>query len=763
MTEIKVSVRDLVTFCHRRGDIDHRYTPSPTAAQGIAGHSRVYRRRGSDYQSEYPVSYRYQQHGLDILLRGRADGYDPAATRVEEIKTCRGDPARIPAEVSQLHLAQARIYAALIAGCEALDYVDVRLTWLDIDADREHHLDQRYTHCELQAFLQATLQQFSAWLALLARHRRQRQASLQSLCFPYGDFRPGQRDIAELVYKCIDQGGELMVEAPTGIGKTAAVLYPALKAMGQEKHEAIVFVTSRTVGRRTAEDSIARMTEGGLCATSLSLSAKESVCLSPGSACHGDDCPYARGYYDRLQDAMVDAVQAGALQRDTLQQIARTHTVCPYQLATDLLPWVDIVIADAHYVFSLQPLLAARPDQERRWTVLLDEAHNLPERARKMYSASVTKAALMRVRKPAKGVLKQALDKLNKQLLDIQREDWGDEDGVAVRTELPADLVQAMTDVVAAVAARLTEDVRFAPANPALMDFFFALLQWLRVAEQWGDDYRLELARGEGRQGLGLGLNCLDPSRLLARRHEHLHALVIFSATLSPRDWMRQLLGLRPEAVCRRLDSPFQPQQLEVMLETRIDTRFRQRSASAGQLVARLERFLTEVSGNCIVYFSSYQYLRTILDELTRDGGPANRQLWQQHPGMDEASRESLFTLLASADNVAAFCILGGVFSEGIDLPGRLLSGVAVVGVGLPQVARERELLRDWYEQAYGSGFEYAYIYPAMQKVDQALGRVVRTNTDRGVALLIDERYGHSVYQALLPPWWAYQVDNRPQ
>lgn len=276
MLEFCVSVRDLVAFCHRTGDIDHRYTPSPSAEQGMEGHKRIYRRRPDTYQREYPVDFTHREQGVSLRLRGRADGFDAGAQLVEEIKTCRVDPTGIPDAVSRLHLSQARIYAALIAIDRDLDELEVRLTWLNIDSDQEYKLNQRYSREELQAYLTETLGLFSGWLSLLAQQRGVRQHSLERLSFPHGDFRSGQRDIAELVYKCVDQGGQLMVEAPTGIGKTAAVFYPALKALAAAKHEAIVFVTSRTVGRRTAEDCLIQMTDQGMRASSLSLTAKDS-------------------------------------------------------------------------------------------------------------------------------------------------------------------------------------------------------------------------------------------------------------------------------------------------------------------------------------------------------------------------------------------------------------------------------------------------------------------------------------------------------
>ncbi len=756
MGEYAISVRDLAAFCHRAGDIDHRFTPSPTAEQGMAGHRRVYRRRPESYRPEYAVAAVFGLAGVDLCIRGRADGYDPERGLVEEIKTCRVPADSIPEAVTRLHLAQGRIYAALIAAREECEALTVRLTWFNIDTGEEHAVEQRYDRRELDEFLAATLERFDRWLARLVALRKARDQGLSGLDFPHGGFRRGQREIAELVYKCIDQGGQLMVEAPTGIGKTMAVLYPALKALARGKHDALVFVTARTVGRRAAEESLALVALQGPETRALSLTAKETVCFSPGRACHGDDCPFARGYYDRLPAALDAALERPTLSRADIEAVARSHEVCPYQLADDLLPWVDIVIADIHYLYSLTPRLGNHiARDERRWSVLLDEAHNLPDRARGMYSARLGKRELMAVKRSAPAPVARALARVNRALLELLREEWPEGD-VDSRAELPEQAVNALGDFVAAVGQGMADDPGFLPRHPGLMDFYFDVLQWLRVAERWGEDFRLELQRGKGAQGMTLQLNCLDPSRLLAECHDRAHALAAFSATLSPESWMRALLGLSTDAVSRRVDSPFDKSQLAVTLVTDIDTRYSARRQSLSRLAARIARWLREREGNCIVYFPSYQYMDDCLDQLERDGGLEGRRLWRQEPGMDEGAREGLLQQFARHRDLAAFCILGGVFGEGIDLPGKCLSSVVVVGVGLPQVGRQREQLREWYQRRTGSGFEFAYLYPGMQKVDQALGRVVRTASDSGSAMLVDVRYGWPRYRTLLPPWWDY-------
>lgn len=752
--ELTIAVTELARFCHRGGDIDHRFSPSPTGAEGTAGHRRWYAAQAPTYRTEYAVEHHYEDAHLRLTLRGRADGYDPEQAMVEEIKTCRVPPDAIPEAVAALHRAQGRLYAAVIAAARGLDALTVRVTWLNIDTDAAHTEEETLGAAELAAFLDDSLRRMSAWLRRLATLRIRRDDSAAGLDFPHGEFRAGQRRLAELTYKCVDQGGQLLVEAPTGIGKTAAVLFPALKALAAGKHDRVVFVTARTVGRRAAEDTLGRFRAAGFRGNALSLSAKESVCLSPGRACHGDDCPYARGYYDKLGGALDDAIGAPALTRADLDALARRHEVCPYELARDLLPWVDVVIADMHYLYSLHAGGDDTGPDPRRCTILLDEAHNLPGRARDMYSATLSKAQVLQAKRAAGATVARAFQRVNRQLLALAKETWQYDDYHSSESR-PEGLLRAVADCAAAVAEAMARDPACLQREPPLRDAYFDILQFLRVAEQWGPEYRLQMTRGEGRYSLRVTLHCLDPARLLAARQNRAHAVVAFSATLSPLPWTRACLGLREETVCHRTSSPFEPQQLRVHLATGVDTRYRQREATLPALADLLRRWLANNPGNCILYFPAYRYLEDCLALLGRE--PVDRTLWVQRREDDAQRREELLSQLSERRDLAAFCILGGVFGEGIDLPGEQLASVVVVGLGMPQVNHRTRELQQWYECATAAGFDYTFVYPGMQKVAQALGRVVRCTADNGSALLIDPRYGQAGYRALLPPWWEYQ------
>jgi DNA excision repair protein ERCC-2 len=531
-----------------------------------------------------------------------------------------------------------------------------------------------------------------------------------------------------------------------------------LKALAMDKHDKIAFLTAKSVGRRAAEETLSHFVESGYRGNALSITAKDTICLSPGKACHADDCPFARGYYDKLPEAMLAAIKIPVLRRQELEELARRFEVCPYQLTLDLQPWIDVVIGDLHHLYGLPAMLAAQLETGRdRWTVLLDEAHNLPSRARGMFSASLHKQELMSARSGSDRALHQALNQVNRAMLALQKESWQELDFDA-REELPEKLIDSLKRFVTDCGEQQAQDATYLHRQPALLEFYFSVLQFLRTADNWGSEYRFELARGKSKQSLVLRLNCLDPARLLAGKQSPVHSLTAFSATLSPAAWMRSALGLTEEAVYRRLGSPFSADQMAVSVATHVDTRYRQRQDSLGELSALVQKWLAEVPGNCIVYFPSYRYLYDCVDRVMAESNlSSQRSVWIQQRSQSDSDRLELLQNLESKRDVAAFCILGGVFGEGIDLPGERLKSVVVVGVGLPQVNRDTEQLRDYFASRYGRGFEYAYLYPGMQKVDQALGRVIRRLDDRGSALLVDQRFSQPEYRELLPPWWAYR------
>jgi DNA excision repair protein ERCC-2 len=756
MAETAVAVRELVAFCHRSGDIDQRFQASPTAADGQRGHREVARRRPADWEAEVALSHRWSDGERTLLLRGRADGVQRDAGLVEEIKTCRVDPARIPEAQSRQHLAQGRLYAAMLAQAEGLPAVTVRLTWYQLDSGDEHTLEQHYEAAELAAFLADSLARYAAWLDTVDALAAERDAGIAALAFPHRDYRVGQRRAAELVYRCLDRGGQLLLEAPTGIGKTLAVLYPALKALATGKHDRLVFCTARHTGRRAAEQTLAQLEDGGLAATRLTLTAKERICFSPGKACRPEACPYAVGYYDKLPAARAEGVALRRLDQPALEALARRHALCPYQLAFDLLPWCDVIIADQHYAFSLGASLGQLAlERGERWSLLVDEAHNLPARARDMYSASLNRPLLRAARRAARGRLRRALAAVDGALADLAPLNADAGERVRALDRPPDTVSEALEGLVAAAAALLVERPDVLAVPGPLQDAWFAALSYLRVSEEWDGDYRCDLHLDDGGEPAALVLNCLDPGRLLARRHDAGHASVAFSATLAPPSWMGERLGFRPDAVWHRCPSPFAPSQLAVTLEPAIDTRYAARAASRDALVARLLAWAGQHPGNCLVFFPSHRYLADCREAI--GAGLAGRRLWAQ-PAPGEPPGEDLLALLATARDVLALCVLGSGYSEGIDLPGDQLCSVVVVGPGLPQLSHDTRALEAWFAARGRDGFACACLYPALQRVNQALGRVIRADADRGAALLIDPRFLRAPYRGLLAPHWDYRL-----
>ena len=757
MTEHTVSVGELARFCHRSGDIDMRFSASPTASEGTEGHQRLYKRRPADYQPEYPVEAEITVSEMPLTVRGRADGWHGATATVEEIKTCRTDPAGIPETVTRQHLAQGRLYAALIARAENLAQVQVRLCWYFLDRDQEYPLEQSYTAEELARFLEETLQRYGKHLSALMSLREQRDQSLRALGFPFATYRQGQREMAELSYRCIAQSGRLMLEAPTGIGKTQAVLFPALRALETGKHDSLLFCTARNTGKRAAESAIAQLKEQGMRAITLTLTARETVCFSPGKACRAEECSYALGFYDRLPDARAAALQQTSLARPDIESLAREHRVCPYYLAQELVPYADVIVSDLHGVFGLTAAVGTSESGQRR-TALIDEAHNLPDRARDMYSASLLKSALMAARGQVQGALRKRLDAVNRQLLSLQK--LQDFTGAQYRLdEPPAALVESLTGFTTSYMDALADDPGLNARAPAVLAFYFDVLQFQRVIECLGDDYCIRLLRGEGKQGLRVELVCLDPHRLLAQRHARLHSSIAFSATLSPFNWARLGLGLPEGTVYRQLSSPFDSSQLQVTLHTGIDTRWQARSRTLFDLASTLLEWLDATPGNCMVFFPSYAYMQDCLAQLEARLD-TDRELWVQSRDQSQIERDAALNALRQQRNLVVFCLLGGVFAEGVDLPGDQLSSVVVIGLGMPQFNEATRELANYYDDTLGAGFDFTYRFPALQKVNQAMGRVVRTLRDRGSALLIDARYADPAYRSLLAPGWHYEVST---
>ncbi len=763
---LTVAVRMLCDFTARAGDLDQRFNPSPSAQDGIAGHAAVAARRPAPYQREVTVSGVWR----DLRVRGRADGYDPAANRLEEIKTHRGDLGRQPAHHRLLHWAQAEVYGWLLCAERGLPEMELALVYYDIGSGVETVFAQRHAAAELQARFEARCMAYLDWARRETAHRAARDAALVALAFPFGAFRPGQRLLAESVYRSQRGGRCLMAQAPTGIGKTVATLFPALKAcvpQGEARPglDRVFFLTARTSGRRVALDALDRLGAGtpALPVRVLELVARDKACEYPDRACNGESCPLARGFYDRLPAARAAAVADGVrLDRDTLRGIALAHGICPYYLGQEMARWCDVAVGDVNHWFDDSAMLFAL-SMEAGWRsgLLVDEAHNLVERARGMYSAALDPVLFAEVRRTAPAPLKSPLERLRRAWKALAPESDAPEARREFGDAVPPSFLRALQDSASAIGEALVEQPP-ADAGGLLQRFWFELLHFGKRAEAFGDHSLFDSTRtADGRQ-VRLHIRNLVPAPFLAPRFAAAAAATLFSATLRPHEYHRDMLGLPAASVPIDVPSPYTADQLRVRIARHISTRWQHRESSLGAVAGLLAAQYAEAPGNYLAFFSSFDYLRRAVD-LLRARHP-ELPVWEQSRGMGERDRDAFLARFAPGGRGIGFAVLGGAFGEGIDLAGDRLVGAFIATLGLPQVNPVNELLRERVEtrMGAGTGYDYAYLYPGLQKVIQAAGRVIRSAEDRGTVWLMDDRFARPQVRALLPDWWQVEIATRP-
>jgi len=755
----EVAVRTLCEFTAKRGNLDMRFTPSPSALEGMAGHRTIAARRGSSFQTELTLTGDY---GL-LRIRGRADGYDPEQNRLEEFKTYRGDLARMPENHRALHWAQLRIYGWLLCRQKHLASVKLVLVYFEVASERETLFEEEQSAQALEQHFASHCEEFVSWAELETAHRRERDAALNELRFPFADFHGGQRDLSRAVYKRVKAGGALLAQAPTGIGKTVGTLFPALKAMGAvgcseastpaAPLDKLFYLVAKTSQRQLALDALKRFQppDSTLPLRIVELVARGKSCENPGLPCDGAVCPLARGFYDRLPAARAEAIQSSFLDQDAVRQVALRHQLCPYYLGQELARWSDVVVGDYNYYFDRSAMLYGwTVTHEWRVCLLVDEAHNLVERARTMYTASLDFDAFNAVR----DALPSAFEPLRRVWSDLNSEQ---PESHRIYDEPPEALLTALNKLISNLVDYLSSH---AGQNEALQEFFFAALSFARLAADYDSSTLFELTR-PGREQSVLCLRNLVPGRFLAPRFAGAQSSVLFSATLAPHAFFRDILGLPQSCVSLDVPSPFQAEQLAVRLVRSISTRFKDRARSLGPIADLLVNQFRAQPGNYLVFLSSFEYLEAVAGLFT-DRYP-DIPTWRQHSGMSEPDRAAFLARFLPEGAGVGFAVLGGAFAEGVDLPGSRLIGAFVATLGLPQVNAVNEEMQRRMATRFGSGYEYTYLYPGIQKVVQAAGRVIRTTSDRGVLYLIDDRFTHSRVRKLLPQWWNVDTGVSPR
>jgi len=763
----RVAVRALCEFTAKQGDLDLRFTPAPSAQEGIAGHATVTARRGNYYESEISLSGEYKH----LRIRGRADGYDAGFNRVEEIKTFRGDLHAMPQSHRHLHWAQVKIYAWLLCQSRGLAEINVALIYFDIGSQKETMLVETYSSDVLRLYFEQQCERFIAWAEQEAQHRLARDTALTCLSFPHADFRPGQRYLAESVYKAAVSGRHLMAQAPTGIGKTVATIFPLLKAAPGQKIDKLFFLAAKTSGRSLALDSIELIRKGKKNDETLSplrvveLVARDKACEHPDKACHGESCPLAKGFYDRLADARQAAIMravnaAASLDQQSLRSIALDHQVCPYYLSQELVRWSDVVVGDYNYYFDASAMLYSLTlENEWRVSVLIDEAHNMVERARKMYSADLDQTIFRFARKTAPKSLKTSLDRVNRLWNELHKNQINE---YTAYPSIGDQFLLRLQQVETKINDLLTEDP--GGVTEDLQRFYFDAMQFSTLAETFGEhsmfditkgvrsDWKSE-ARSDGREDSVLCLRNIIPAPFLKPRFAAAHSVTLFSATLSPHHFYADMLGLPDNTAWIDVESPFVKHQLLVKIARTISTRYQHRAHSVAPISSLIGEQYASQPGNYLAFFSSFDYLNQV-SELFAERFPTI-PIWQQSRGMDENERRHFLERFNAGGKGIGFAVLGGAFAEGIDLPGDQLIGAFVVTLGLPQMNAVNEAMRKRMDVIFNNGYDYTYLYPGLQKVIQAAGRVIRTQQDHGVVHLIDDRFSRPEVMKLLPNWWG--------
>jgi DNA excision repair protein ERCC-2 len=790
---VSVSVRKLVDYVLRSGGLggDGGFSSLDRARAGMRGQKQLQSSRPAEYETEVPIVCEVEFPNLTLRVQGRMDGFlrTESCVHIEEIKTVMSFDAS-GSGPDPLHQAQLKMYAALWARQEPGVRIETVLTYLNLETNEVRQYDETPASDALARFLDEVTSAYAQWAEELQNWRVERDRSLHALAFPYPAYRAGQRELAVAAYRTLSRGGRLFAEAPTGIGKTISVLFPALKALGEGRFVRLFYLTAKTIGRVVAEKALSDLRDAGARLRSVTLTAKEKICFNGGAPCDLNTCPYAIGYYDRLKQALREVLSVDALTRSAIEDAARRHQVCPFELSLDAALWVDVIVCDYNYVFDPTAYLKRFfAEDVEDCAFLIDEAHNLIDRAREMFSASLDKASVLELKKAVKDAAPdcaKALGRVSRAMNALTREEKEDEDQIPaddlfassegsvnapeaarripgrprlgreedlrVVMELPEELLPPLRQFVSAAGAWLMRE-KPAAWRESLLELYFEVAAFLRIAEMYGDGYATLIR--SGRKDAAVRLFCMDPSGPLRQALERACATVFFSATLAPLEYYRDLLGGGLGDEARTWPSPFPRDNLRLLIQDRISTLYKERANSVDEVARSIAALIQPHPGNYMVYFPSYEYLNQVRAQFEAICPPECRLLTQVS-GMKEPEREAFMAAFDGPQEgtLLGFAVMGGIFGEGIDLTGDRLVGAIIVGVGMPQLCLERDLIQDYFQKTRGTGFDFAYTFPGMNRVLQAAGRVIRGETDRGVVMLVDTRFAQGRYRRLFPAWW---------
>lgn len=764
-TIIRISVRSLVEFILREGDIDNRVSGSMEKDAMLLGgkiHRKIQSSMGTTYTAEVPLKIQMPCDGFVLQIEGRADGVlkDDGKVLIDEIKGILRSLEHLEAPVP-VHLAQAKCYAYIYAVQNSLKCIDVQMTYCQMETEEIRRFCQEFEFQELQTWFQDLVTQYEKWAKFEIEWRNVRNDSIRQIEFPF-PYREGQRDLVASVYRTILRKKKLFIQAPTGVGKTMATVFPAVRAVGEGLGEKIFYLTAKTITRTVAEQAFSLLKEKGLLYKTITLTAKEKICFCEEAECNPDACPYAKRHFDRVNDAVFDLItHSGDWSREVLEEQAKKHMVCPFEMSLDVSNWADAVICDYNYAFDPQAHLKRFFSESGKgeYLFLIDEAHNLVERGREMYSASLYKEDLLEVRKLVKAEdpkLAKRLSECNQQFLELKR--------VCEHYQIlksVSHIVLKLMNVLSKLEDYL-EECKDAEKKKRVLDFYFAVRSFLNIHDMMDENYVIFSEMMEDGR-FQIKLFCVNPAVNLQNYLEQGNSTIFFSATLLPVHYYKKLLSVEKEDYAVYAHSSFPQENKFLFIGTDVSTRYTRRGESTYQRFARYIAVMAEQKkGNYMAFFPSYRFLEEVHTCFLECVDHEVDSICQVSY-MDEEQREEFLEEFEREreKSLVAFCVMGGIFSEGIDLTEDKLIGAVIAGTGLPQVCTEREILKQYFNAADMDGFDYAYLYPGMNKVLQSAGRVIRTESDRGVILLLDDRFREMRYREVFPrEWQQYQLGS---
>lgn len=758
-TLVKVSVRELVEFIMRAGDLDNRRGTSPSKDSMQAGsriHRKIQRRMGPDYHAEVSMKTEVDRETYSICIEGRADGVieEKDKITIDEIKGTyrRVDLLQEPIFV---HQAQAMCYGYMYCEKHSCEKINIQMTYCHLETEEIKRFTNEYSKEFLDRWFGDLVDQYAKWAEFKIAHQEQRNQSIKQLEFPY-EYRKGQREVTVSVYKAINRKRNLFIQAPTGVGKTLSTLFPAVKAVGEELGDKIFYLTAKTITRTVAYESMQILMKQDLIMNTIMLTAKEKICPFKEMECNPDACPRAKGHFDRINEAVFEMIhEERAITRDIISDWAQRYQVCPYELSLDLSYWMDVIICDYNYVFD--PTVSLRrffgENVPGDYLFLVDEAHNLVERGREMYSAVLCQETFLEII----DLTKEYSSKLTRYLrrcynsMDDLRQECETYEVISNIGTLDVEMLRLNTEL-----DEFLEEFRDFEHRKEILGFYFSVCNFLSVLELYDECYQTYIE--VDRDGLFyLKLFCIDPSTNLAQYLDKGNSTIFFSATMLPIQYYKELLSGNLDDYAIYVDSPFEKENRVITLANDVSSKYTRRNEHEYyRIVQYLDAVLDGRHGNYMIFFPSYQMMKNVLEMALERGLDLKTRIIVQNSKMSETDREEFLKEFEAEDkkSLVAFCVMGGIFSEGIDLANDLLIGVIVVGTGLPQVCTEREILKQYFDRQFKNGFSYAYLNPGINKVLQSAGRVIRSGEDKGIIMLLDERFLQQQYHRLFPKEW---------